>query len=155
MSRPTSGSKNKPSKNPEWSRVASSTDFTLLSCSAYSSILKTDAECSSETSVNFQRATSRYSISEDRTLQFTACLLLYSSVWGVYLSPFKHKHVHFVICVLYSHAFQSAEVSVVMQAMRATWYRALAAFPSAWSCVPARPVTSIHLGTTPLTVCET
>jgi hypothetical protein len=41
--------------------------FTLVSCSAYSSILKMEAKCSSETSVDFQRTTRRR-IPEGRTL---------------------------------------------------------------------------------------
>jgi hypothetical protein len=39
----------------------------LVSCLAYTSTLKMEAICSSETSVDFQRATRRY-IPEDRTL---------------------------------------------------------------------------------------
>jgi hypothetical protein len=42
--------------------------FTLLSCSVYSSTLKMEAICSSETSVDFQRNTQRY-IPEDNALQ--------------------------------------------------------------------------------------
>jgi hypothetical protein len=42
--------------------------FRLVSCSAYSSALKMEATCSSETSVDFERTTRR-SISEDRTLR--------------------------------------------------------------------------------------
>jgi hypothetical protein len=42
-------------------------DFTLVSCSAYST-LKMEAICSSETSVAFQRITRRY-VPEDSTLQ--------------------------------------------------------------------------------------
>jgi hypothetical protein len=41
--------------------------FTLVSCSAYSSTLKKEAICSSETSVDFQRTTRLY-IPEDSTL---------------------------------------------------------------------------------------
>jgi hypothetical protein len=41
--------------------------FTLVSCSAYSRTLKTEAICSFETSVNFQRTTRRY-IPEDTFL---------------------------------------------------------------------------------------
>jgi hypothetical protein len=41
--------------------------FTLVSCSAYSSILKMEATCSFETSVDFQQTTRRY-ILEDSTL---------------------------------------------------------------------------------------
>jgi hypothetical protein len=43
------------------------TSFTLVSCVAYSSILKIEATCSSETSVVFQRTTRRY-IPEVKTL---------------------------------------------------------------------------------------
>jgi hypothetical protein len=42
--------------------------LTLTSCSAYSSTLKMEAICSSETLVDFQRTTWRY-IPEDSTLQ--------------------------------------------------------------------------------------
>jgi hypothetical protein len=41
--------------------------FVRLSCLAYSSILKTEATCSSETSIGFQQTTWRY-IPEGRTL---------------------------------------------------------------------------------------
>jgi hypothetical protein len=55
----------------------------LVSCLAYSSTMKTEATCSSETSVDFLRSTRRY-IPDDRNLQFSAvvhefhadCLLL-------------------------------------------------------------------------------
>jgi hypothetical protein len=42
-------------------------DFTLVSCSAYSSILKMEAGCSSGTSVDVQWTTRRY-IPDDSTL---------------------------------------------------------------------------------------
>jgi hypothetical protein len=42
--------------------------FTLVFCAAYSSALKMEAICSSETSVDIQRTTQRY-IPEDSTLQ--------------------------------------------------------------------------------------
>jgi hypothetical protein len=42
--------------------------FAQVSCSAYSSTLKLEATCSSETSVDFQRTKRRY-IQDDRTLQ--------------------------------------------------------------------------------------
>jgi hypothetical protein len=45
--------------------------FTLVSCSAYFSTLKTEAICSSETSVDFQWTTRRY-IPEDSTLHSPA-----------------------------------------------------------------------------------
>jgi hypothetical protein len=49
--------------------------FTLVSCSAYSSTLKMEAICSSETSVDFQRTTLRY-IPEDCILQGTSLYYL-------------------------------------------------------------------------------
>jgi hypothetical protein len=48
------------------------TCFTLASCLAYSSTLKIEATCSSETSVDFQWTTRRY-IPENRTLQNRRC----------------------------------------------------------------------------------
>jgi hypothetical protein len=47
--------------------------FTLVSCTAYSSTLKIEAICSSETSVHVQRATRRY-IPGESTLPETNCL---------------------------------------------------------------------------------
>jgi hypothetical protein len=47
--------------------------FTLISCLAYSSALKMEATCSSETSVDFQRAKRCY-IPEDRTLRIKTSL---------------------------------------------------------------------------------
>jgi hypothetical protein len=64
MSPPSSESKNKPGKKREWSKQS----FTLVSCLAYSSTLKMGAECSSETSVDFQWIIRRY-IPEYRTRQ--------------------------------------------------------------------------------------
>jgi hypothetical protein len=49
-----------------------SSAFTLVSCFAYSSTMKTEATCSSETSVDFQRTTQCY-IAEDRTLHTHRC----------------------------------------------------------------------------------
>jgi hypothetical protein len=46
--------------------------FTLVYCSAYSSTLKMEAICSSETSVHIQRTTRRY-IPEDSTLHNHRC----------------------------------------------------------------------------------
>jgi hypothetical protein len=46
--------------------------FTLFSCSAYSSILKIEATCSDETSVDFQRTARRY-IPENRTVHNCRC----------------------------------------------------------------------------------
>jgi hypothetical protein len=51
--------------------------FTQVSCCAYSSILKTEATCSSETLVHFQRTTRCY-IPEDRTLLSCEWLLMKS-----------------------------------------------------------------------------
>jgi hypothetical protein len=49
--------------------------FTLVSCSAYSSTLKMEAICSSETSVDIQQITQRY-IPEDSTLHnYTCCFI--------------------------------------------------------------------------------
>jgi hypothetical protein len=44
-------------------------DFTLVSCSAYFPTLKMEEKFSSETSVDFQRATLRY-VPEDITLRY-------------------------------------------------------------------------------------
>jgi hypothetical protein len=52
----------------------------LLSCSAYSSTLKMEAICSSETSVHFQQTTRRY-IPEDSTLHNHCCENLKSYKW--------------------------------------------------------------------------
>jgi hypothetical protein len=62
ISTPSCGSKNNPSKK----KNSLQSDFTLVSCSAYSLNLKMEMICSSEMSVDFQRTTC---ISEDRTLQ--------------------------------------------------------------------------------------
>jgi hypothetical protein len=67
MSSPSSGSKNKPRKKP----ALLVTCFMLVSFLAYSSTLKIEAACFSETSVDFQRTTRRY-IPEDRPLYFLA-----------------------------------------------------------------------------------
>jgi hypothetical protein len=73
MSPPSSGPKNKPSMKPAWACLTHA--FTLISCSAYSSTLKMEAICSSETSVEFQRITQRY-IPEDSTLHHILCSVL-------------------------------------------------------------------------------
>jgi hypothetical protein len=57
----SAGAKNKPNKKPGCT-------ITLVSCLAYSSTLKMEATCSSETSIDFRRTTRRY-IPEDGTLQ--------------------------------------------------------------------------------------
>jgi hypothetical protein len=54
------------------SRLCLPPAFTLVSCSAYSSTLKMEAICSSETSVDIQQPTWRY-IPEDSTLQNHRC----------------------------------------------------------------------------------
>jgi hypothetical protein len=54
-------------------------DFTLFSCSFYSSALKMEAMCSSETSVGFQQTTRRY-IPEDNILHNHRCENLKSYV---------------------------------------------------------------------------
>jgi hypothetical protein len=48
--------------------------FTLVPCSAYSSTLKMEAICASETSIVFQRTTRRYN-PEESTLHDFVCLL--------------------------------------------------------------------------------
>jgi hypothetical protein len=53
--------------HPTVSQLCMPPAFTLVSCLAYSSILKMEAICSSETSVDFQRTIQRY-IPEDSTL---------------------------------------------------------------------------------------
>jgi hypothetical protein len=57
--------------------------FTLISCSAYSWILKMEAICSSETSVDFQRTTRRYSTLHNQRCEnlksYTVFILLLSS----------------------------------------------------------------------------
>jgi hypothetical protein len=66
---PCSGSKYKWRKKPAWNRwqVSLLADwFTLISCLPYSSTLKIEAKCSSETSVDFKQATQPY-IPEHRT----------------------------------------------------------------------------------------
>jgi hypothetical protein len=63
VSPPSSGS-----ISQERNRLCLPPAFTLVSCSAYSSTLKMEAICSSETSVYFQRTTRRY-MPEDGTLQ--------------------------------------------------------------------------------------
>jgi hypothetical protein len=89
---PSSGSKNKVSKKPE---LCLPPAFTLVSCSAYSSTLKMEAICSSETSVDFQRTTQRY-IPEDGTLHNHRCenlksyiTKLFSKIWGVHSGIWK------------------------------------------------------------------
>jgi hypothetical protein len=54
-------------RESKWQTELLPPTFTLVSHSAYSSILKTEATCSSETSLDFQRTTRRF-IPEDRTL---------------------------------------------------------------------------------------
>jgi hypothetical protein len=65
---PYSVSKNKPSKKPN----LLATCFTLISCLAYSPILKMETAYSSETSVDFQQNTRRY-IPEDIILLNHSC----------------------------------------------------------------------------------
>jgi hypothetical protein len=63
-----------------------SPDFTLVSCSAYSSILKMEAICSSETSIAFQRTTRRH-IPEDDSLHDHRCENLKSDMFYFPLLP--------------------------------------------------------------------
>jgi hypothetical protein len=51
-------------------------DFTLVSCFAYSSTIKIEATCSSETSVDSQWTTRQY-IQENKILHIGNCLLLF------------------------------------------------------------------------------
>jgi hypothetical protein len=74
--------------SPPSFRVCLPPAFTPVSCSAYSSILKMEATCSSEKSVDFQRTTQRY-IPEDITFQ-GQCMKTYGRrlsmvrwIWGV------------------------------------------------------------------------
>jgi hypothetical protein len=53
-------------------REVLATCFTLVSCLAYSSTLKMEVTCSSETSVDFQRTTQRY-IPKDRNIHNHRC----------------------------------------------------------------------------------
>jgi hypothetical protein len=70
MSPSSSGFKNKTSEKA----ALLATCFTLVSCSVYSSNLKMEVTCSSETLVDFQRTAGRY-IPEDRTLHLSDCIL--------------------------------------------------------------------------------
>jgi hypothetical protein len=69
--------------------------FTLVSCLAYSSTLKMEATCSSETSADFQRTTRRY-ISEDRTVHNHGCENLKS-----YTFQFPYRSVRVYDFVVY------------------------------------------------------
>jgi hypothetical protein len=62
--------------------------FTLVSCLSYSSTLKMETTCSSETSVDFQRTTLSY-VTEDRTLHKHRCGNLRS-----YISSLRPKSCH-------------------------------------------------------------
>jgi hypothetical protein len=61
-----------------WVKLCLPPALTLVSCSAYFSILKMEAICCSETSVDFQLTTRRY-IPEDVTLLGSDCLTYYST----------------------------------------------------------------------------
>jgi hypothetical protein len=100
--------------------------FTLVSCSTYSSALKMEAICSSETSVDFQRTTLHY-ILGDSTLQdefsLTVChflfyfpfseskLIIPSSCVCVCVSPFQRlNHLidfHGIRCERYATGDQT------------------------------------------------
>jgi hypothetical protein len=60
MSPPSSGPKNKPSYDRNHHKGLLATCFTLISCLAYSSTLKMEEICYSETSVEFQQTTRPY-----------------------------------------------------------------------------------------------
>jgi hypothetical protein len=76
MSPPTSRSKYKLSRNPALLENC----FMLVSCLAYSSTLKLEETCSSETPADFQRTTRRY-IPEDGTLHNHRCENLNSYIF--------------------------------------------------------------------------
>jgi hypothetical protein len=91
---PSSGS-NKPSKKSVWKQMASRA---LVYFSAYSSIPKMEAICSSETSVDFQRPTRR-NIPEDSTLhnhryeKLKSYILCISQVfYACYMPSSSHLH---------------------------------------------------------------
>jgi hypothetical protein len=87
MSPPSTGSQNKPSKTPAWKQSGKhGLSFTLVSCLAYSSTLKTEATSCSETSVDFQRTTWCH-IPEDITLHNHRCENLKSYIS---VSPLKY-----------------------------------------------------------------
>jgi hypothetical protein len=73
--------------------MASIFRVTLVSCSAYSSTLKMETICSSETSVDFQRVTRRY-IPEDKTLHNHRCENLKSYF---HLSVLLHPPFYFSV----------------------------------------------------------
>jgi hypothetical protein len=55
--------------------------FTLVSCLVYHSVLKMEATCSSETSVDFQRTTRR-NVPEDRTLRVPCSIYFSSNIYN-------------------------------------------------------------------------
>jgi hypothetical protein len=71
-------------------KLCLSPDFTLVSCSAYSSTLKMEAICTSETSVDIQQTTGRY-IPQGSTLHNHHCENLKSYI--VYLCLRKEAGV--------------------------------------------------------------
>jgi hypothetical protein len=97
MSLPSSWSKNKSSKKSAWKQVASgglcvSPAFTQTSCSAYSSTLKMEATCSSETLVDFQRTACR-NIPECITLHNHRCENIKSYISMLFLGSIRFKFV--------------------------------------------------------------
>jgi hypothetical protein len=72
MSPPSSGSKSKLNKKAARARALLATGFMLVSCLAYSSTLKMEAVCSSETSADFQRTTLNH-IPVDKILHNHRC----------------------------------------------------------------------------------
>jgi hypothetical protein len=70
--------------------------FGLVSCLSYSSTLKMEGTCSSETSVDFQLSTWRY-ISEDRTLHIHRCenLISYINIVKIPLQASNQMWTHF------------------------------------------------------------
>jgi hypothetical protein len=77
--------------------------FTMASCLAYSSTLKMDATCSSETSVDFKRTTRRYIPEDRRPLHNHRCSNLKSYIYlFMYPSLFICLGTHTYIA-LYQH----------------------------------------------------
>jgi hypothetical protein len=78
---PSSESNDKPNRQPvrnnKKARALLVACFMLVSCLAYSSTLKMEVTCSSESSVDFQRITWRY-IAEHRILHHSHILLIFT-----------------------------------------------------------------------------
>jgi hypothetical protein len=89
--------------------------FTLVSCVTYSSTLKAEAICSSETSINFQRSTRLY-IPEDRTLQRSSFKKYFSSKTSLmkasYIIAFRIIYIYiYIYIVAYRPVFSGDSVN--------------------------------------------